>query len=279
MKPWTEEEHAYLREHYVTDGPAKCGEALGRPWRSVATRASKLRIAIRRRPWTERDDARLSVMWGVHPLAVIAKALGRSEPSVYWRAGELDLGLGCPQGHEYLSRAAVRTGYALATLRRILRWACVRIDRATVNPARLPKGTHVRHVVETTDVDDAIAAWCATETFDHAADRLGVWPPLLSRLLSEARAKGDPRATAKPKGKRHWRVDSALCDELASAYQRLETIGGAARRVGHDRRTLIQWLNAAGINFTPHMRLDPDDIDRLVAERLADPRCKARRAA
>lgn len=278
-RPWTEAENAYLRERYVADGAAACGVELGRPWRSVASRASKMKLT-RVRPWMNGEDGRLAVMWGVHPIAHIAKALGRSEMSIYWRAGELGVGLGCPQGHEYLTAAAHRTGYALATLRRILNWARVRIERAWINPTKGPStGRRLRHVVEASDVDEAVAAWCALETVEHAAERLGICGVALTRLLVEAQKSGDDRVSPKPKRRRHWRLPSDVIDVIVAEHRRRETIGEASRRVGHDRRTLIQWLTVDGIAYVPFARLDPNDIDRVVARRLADPKCKARRAA
>lgn len=281
-KPWTAVEETLLRARYVADGPKACAEALGRSWLSVTRRAHSLRLTRVRR-WTNHDDARLTVLWGVHPIPTVATMLHRSADAVYWRARVLELGLGCPQGHEYLSRAATRTGYAVTTLRMILRWAGVRVERATTRPDAAPRGKrggHLTYVVEPCDVDDAVARWCATETLEMAAESRGIGSATLARLLREATARGDARVPAKPRGfRKHWRIPSVLVDELVTAYARRESLSAAALRVGVQRVTLQMWLARAGIPVIRAEKLDPVDVDRVVAVRLADPRCKAPRRA
>lgn len=272
-KPWTADEDAYLRDHYATEGSAAVAAALGRTIISITKRAPRL-SCLRVRRWTENDDGRLQVLWGVHSIKAIAKTIGRTEQAVYWRARELDLGLGCPQGHEYLSAAAVRTGFAVCQIRRILAWAHVRIARASVRPGVVTKTDKVSWVVEPSDVDDAIARWMATETVETAAERRDISSSVLLRLLGEAMDRGDDRVPPKPKFRKHWRIATTLLDELVGAYQRQETLHGAAFRVGVTAQTLAGWLTAAGVTYSRLHGVDPDAVDRVIEEKRAAG-CKA----
>lgn len=277
--PWTAENDAVLHARYISHGAKACAAELGRSFYSVARRAQRLKLGRHRR-WSRADDDRLMVLWGVHPIPAIAKQMKRTDAAIYWRAQLLELGLGCPQGHEYLSRAASRTGYSTSSLRLILRWGGVRIQRATTRPGRKPKSAHLCHVVEPTDVDEAVARWCASESLESAAISRGIGSVVLVRLLREAVERGDDRVPAKPeRRKKQWRLPTVLVDELVDAYKRRESLRTATLRVGVDRRTLSIWLSRAGIGISKVAKLDPDDVDRVVAERLADPRCKVPRRA
>jgi hypothetical protein len=283
MSAWTPAEDAALRARCVSDGATACASDLNRSRLAVQHRAKRLGI-VRVRRWTQHDDARLTVLWGEHAIPKIAARLDRTADAVYWRARELRLGLGCPRGAEYITRAAERTGYAVASLRLILRWAGVRIERATTRPDAVRRGTqaraHLTHVVDPYDVDAAVARWCATETLDAAADSRDMCSATLARLLREAAARGDDRVPPKPHGfRKHWRIPSALADQLVAAYRDRESLEAASMRVGVDRRTLHGWLTRAGVSVVRVAKLAPSDVDRVVAERLADPRCKSPRRA
>lgn len=279
-KPWTAADDQLLRERYVADGASACAKALHRSFSAVVARTRRLGI-VRVPRWTAHDDARLQVLWGVHPLPKIAETLKRTEDSVYWRARELGLGVGCPQGFEYLSNAAARTGYAVSQLRRILNWAHVHILRATTRPGRLARTDHVTWVVEPSDVDEAITAWHQTETLERAAERRGVCSSVLGRLLAAAAAQGDKRVPPRPRFRKHWRIPSALVDALLDAKARRESVARAALRVRVTPPTLAGWLAAAGVPYSRRDGVDPAEVDRVVAEKRAAG-CKAwrtRRAA
>lgn len=280
--PWTPAEDVVLRERYVTDGAQACVVALGRSWAAVTQRARRLSI-VRRRRWTPRDDLRLSALWGTTTIARVAAQMGRTPRTVYWRAQRLDLGLGCPEGMEYLTHAAERAGYATASLRIILRWAGVRIARAASRPDAAPRSRRLRGewVVDPDDVDDAIARWHTTETLEGAARRRGVGSCVLVRLLGEAAARGDARVPPKPaRPHAHWRVPSALVDDLLAVASRQQSVTAAARRVGVTRQTLAAWLRAAGVTVA-RTGVDSADVDRVVESRRLATTCRAwaRRAA
>lgn len=127
-KSWSADEDRVLRHAYADGGIEAAQAAL--PERSACAiyrRAERLGISRRRR-WTEADDQRLRKFWdGELSLREIAKRLQRTEATTYWRAQKLGLPLGCPDGWEYLTHAAQRTGYATKQLRPILYWAIVEL--------------------------------------------------------------------------------------------------------------------------------------------------------
>ena len=250
-RPWSPADDQYLRDHYVADGAHACAAALGRTWCSITRRARRLDV-IRVRRWTWRDDNQLRVLWGVHPIAKIASQIGRTDHAIYWRAKELGLGLGCPQGYEYISAAAERTGYAVTSLRRILNWAHVHIERAACRPDRASRSKHghVTWIVEPADVDQAIERWHQTETLERAAERYGVCSSVLARLLDDAAARGDKRVPKRPAFRRHWRIPSTLIDEVMAERSKRESVAAAAERVGVTAPTLAGWLRAAGVSYS-----------------------------
>lgn len=261
---WTSEEDAYLREHYFERGARHCCEALGRPFRALVKRAARVG-AQRRRPWTEQEDGHLRIMWGPHTIPQIARRLGRSEQAVYWRARKLRLGLGCPQGYEYLSESARRTGFAVNQLRRILRFAhraCP--TRAIIRPGYVPQTRHVTHIVDPLDVDEAIGVWLSTETITEGARRHGCCPSVLHRLATQAFTRGDARIHPPSKRGYQWRVSSVVIDELLGAHLRRDSVRSAAERHNVNPKTLRAWLNAAGLTTGHGVTFEPETVNAIV---------------
>lgn len=258
---WTDGEDAYLREHYVARGRVACADALRRSAQAISDRASHLGL-IRNRRWTPAEDARLTMAWGVQPIEAIATSFGRPIGGIYLRAAALDLGRGCPQGHETIHQAAQRCGFDPSTMMGVLRWAHVRVDRAWTR-----NGANARaRVVESADVDDAVARWCSTEPLTCVAERLGIAPETLRRILSAAIVRGDDRVPLPPRGAhRPWRLPFELCAELMAHDRRLETLSEASRRVGHGVRALAKALRAAGIPSGRGVRLRQEEVDRVSA--------------
>ena len=215
-RPWTPAEDEVMRAGIATREAKDIAVELGRTTQSVFRRMQRLGIQKRRR-WTSADDDRLRILWGTRSLNATARQLGRTPDTTYWRAQQLGLGLGCPQGFEYVSTAAERCGYDTGQLRRILHWAGVRISRsvARVRADRI----HVQHThyVDPQDVDDAVARWHATETVEAAARRLGMEPSGILRRLVVSGLEFPPR----PEGIRpHWRIPSATIDEAMRLTER-----------------------------------------------------------
>lgn len=154
------------------------------------------------RRWTQEEDEQVRFMWGHHPTPTIAAKLNRTSAAVYQRARDvLKIGAGCPVGFEYLRPAAERNGFAYHTFLRVLRWYGVKIHvAATLDAVRWKRRNRI---VDIDDVDQAVAAWLATEPVEHAARRVGVCGATLkARLL---------RAGVKPPGgrKQTFRVTAA----------------------------------------------------------------------
>lgn len=272
-KPWTEREVAFLREHYVDRGATWCAEQLGRTFCSV-TKCARRNDILRRRPWTYREDEQLRILWAPHTIPAIAKMLGRSGAAIYSRARDIGLGMGVPQGYECLTHAAERCGYTVTQLCRVLAHGGVRILRGMVRPNPNVRGSRRTHMVEPSDVDDAVAAWCATEPLETAARRLGCTSEVLRRLLLRALKDGDKRIPPLPRRSRlHWRIPSVVVDEFFANYLSLETLKEASARHRLHRRTLLSYLTAGGIEFRRGMKLVPSQVDAILAARgesLAD---------
>lgn len=167
--------------------------------------------------WTPADFDKLRLFWSELTVKQIAKRIGSTENTVYWRAQLLGLPLGCPQGMEYLSHAAKRTGFETVTLRGVLARAGVKIRRAQFRPNCPKRGRAGRgrltYIVAPDAVDAAVEAWCAQETLSAAAARIGVRGETLARRLVN-----DPRVPPKPSGKRAWRIPSAIIDDIAAKH-------------------------------------------------------------
>lgn len=260
-RPWTPIENETLRARYVSDGPANLAASLGRSWSSITKRAARLGIHRRAR-WTAAEDATLRMLWGDVGVRAVARRLKRTPLTVYWRAQKLGLSLGVPRGLEYVSHAAARTGFPLASLWMILRWAGVSAPVAMSRPAKRPRHTHV---VDPFDVDDAIAKWLATETLAAGAERVGVAAETLERWL---RASG-LAVPEKPLGKRRWRIPTETIDAAVATRSGKETLRAAATRLGVHNGTLRYWALRAGLP-RPAGRLwlvDRVAVERLVLER------------
>jgi len=208
-KAWTPRELRILRSSYRSKGAAYVAQRTGRPFAGVCAKAA--RLGLRNKPrWTDIDNQRLRNLWGVESLTVIAKRLGRTKNGVFRQAIDvLGLKRGAQEGQEMLTAAARRTGYDVATLRRVLEAAGVELKR----PMSEPGSKRRRRVVESVDVDEAVAAWNATETVNGAARARGISDDYLRKLLK--RAAGVP---AKPEGRKAWRVPTTIIDRaLAGA--------------------------------------------------------------
>ena len=261
---WSKREDAIIRSSYLTDGVSSVAARLDRSERATAKRARHLRV-MKLRPWTQAEDSDLTVMWGPHSIPQIARKLGRTTNSVYWRARALKLGLGCPQGYEYLWNACKRTGYAASQLRAILKWAGVKLLCSLARPGSGRPSP--KHIVEPADVDEAVAAWCLTETVTEGARRHGWGDSVLRRLLHDAIARGDTRIPHPPERERfRWRVPSTLIDELFATHAKRESVQQAADRVGVTCFRLSKWLHDAGFDTGHGVFLLPADVDRIVAD-------------
>lgn len=142
------------------------------------TRGARWRCA-----WTPEEDRRLLLSWGPKfTMERLVAEFGRGRRALYDRAVELGLGNACPRGYEFVSQAARRTGFHGDSLRRILRWAGVNTFEAL---SFAPTKLWSRRYVDPERVDEAIAAWLATEPVECAARRHRVCGETLRRKLRD----------------------------------------------------------------------------------------------
>jgi len=87
---WSPEEDRFLRHNREQMTLAQLGEKLGRSWRSINVRCSKLGIVIYR-PWTEHDEKVLRDYYQKMSLRKLAADLHRTEVAVRQRYFELGL--------------------------------------------------------------------------------------------------------------------------------------------------------------------------------------------
>jgi hypothetical protein len=268
-RAWTVAERETLKALYVTKGLHACERALpGRSSHAICQAARRLGLRTHKR-WTAEDDRIITSEWGFTSLEQIARRLGRTAKAVYQHArADLDVGMGAPEGAEYLTASARRTGFDVPTLRRVLAYAGVKPRRV---PTR-PTGRRVSHrmtYVDGLDVDDAVAAWMASEYVEPAAVARGISGEALARWLHEA---GVP--DKRTKCRERWRVPTATIDRVVAERKaidaRTESITGGAARHGLPAGTLRYWLVRAGVRlYGKPWRLDPAVVARVAAARRA----------
>ena len=220
-RQWTADEERILREHYA-DGVSAVAARIGRSRHAVCVRASRLGISIEKH-WTAEDDDRLVKFWGERSIRGIAMAFGRTQVAIKRRAQVLGLHLRTPEGFETISAAAIRVGFRRETLRRILAWAESRkivgdgkpVERLAWSPRHNPKSRYRQHVVESFEVDEAVAAWMDAETPEFVARARGCSPERVRRVLRDAGVTRPPMI----KGAQ-WRIPSKV---VAEAFAREAT--------------------------------------------------------
>lgn len=226
------------------------------------------------RRWSAADLRRLRDLWGSHSLTEIARVLGRSERTIYWYAGnKLGLDRGVPQGCEYLTAAAKRTGYSTAQIRVICRAEGVKLRATLSRPTESRTGRRF-HYVDSFDLDEAVTAWLTRSTVHEIAIANGTTGDTLRTWLTAAGFK-PPR-----RGK--WRISIADAEQVIREHRALETLREAALRNGVTRQTLAGWMRAAGHRPTrPRWFLRREDVDRVVEAKRAvrDARTRAWRNA
>jgi hypothetical protein len=265
FRPWTPDEDAAVRARYARGKVASLAAELDRSKLSVRKRAARLGLNVARR-WTANDDQELRSLWGESSVKRIAKALNRTPLTTYWRARRLGLPCGDAQGFEYLSHAAKRTGFATATLRKILRDAGVGLRLSASRPSKRKRHYHI---VDPDDVDRAVALWNDGEIVNCAAEARGLTGETLTRWLNEARGAGFDVPLEPEEKKAVWRVSTETVDAVVAWHRSYESVREASLRVGVGRWTLSVWLTEAGVERS---KLKPwyvksETIDRVVAER------------
>ncbi len=260
FRSWTDEDDDAIRGGFAHGRGRALAERLGRTVSAIHHRAQRLGIVANRR-WSAADDAELGMLWFEVGVAEIAKRMRRTRAAVVQRAREyLRLPLGAPDGFEYISKAAERTGFALATLQMILRWAGVK-PRPSMSYDRGAK-RHF-HIVDPVDVDDAIERWLATESLEAAARRVGWSAETLARRLLASGLD----IPARPARKRQWRIPTETVDHVVADRAKVATLSAVAKRLGIPVGTLRSRAVRAGLPRPPGKLwlVDPAEAARLVA--------------
>lgn len=263
FRPWSNGEDAVLRDAYLKGGIKLATAELGRSKSAILHRANRLGVQRRRR-WTAEDDQQLRLSWGTMTLTALARRLDRTPLTTYYRAHELGLQRGAPEGMEYVRQAADRTGYQSNQLLQILRAGGVRPMRTLSRPGK--PASYRFHFVDPFDVDQAIAAWQATEPVEAAARSRGMCGATLREWLRDAKRDGiklPPEPS--PRTRKHWRVPSVVIDQVIAVRVRLESVEQASKRVGVSRQTLCRWLTDAGV---PRAQVKPWFVDRELIDRV-----------
>jgi len=193
-------------------------------------------LARHYRRWTRDDVKLLRDLWGTATLETVAKKLGRSPLTVYYFATKAGLQRGCPQGFEYLTAAAKRTGFDTGQLRAILASAGVKLRVAMA----LPKKRRHYHVVSPDLVDEAVAAWMKLEGLPDAARRLGTTREVIRAALVAAGHEPPPV-------KFRWRVLPEVATASLAAYRPGASVRAHAARLAMNRTTLAGRLRAMGV--------------------------------
>jgi hypothetical protein len=200
--PWSASEERLLRKAYADGGAALAlSQMPHRTKASIYHRVRRLRIC-RNKWWSPAEDDRLRKLWDAEmQMHDIAERLGRTQEAVYVRASLIGLPPSKPDGWEYLSHAAERTGFHTSQLRRILDAAGISPRPVLTRPVKGEERRRRRHIVWPADVDAAVGMWHESEPLKTAAQRHGLSENGLKSLLRRIGIK----RPALPR-KRHWRV-------------------------------------------------------------------------
>lgn len=217
-KPWTEAEDAALRKVYPRGMAATLKRLKSRSQWALMQRAR--RIGIAKKPhWTAADDKRLGFLWESQlRLSAIAKQMNRTTKAVFQRGVFLGLKVGAPDGFEYVTEAARRTGFAIETLAKMLREAGVKLNITHSDPSRAAMGKRLwrRHYVDPESVDAVVAEWNRSENVQRAAATRGLCALTLRHWLRRAgcippRLPGERR--------RQHRVPSEVIDRVVAEHR------------------------------------------------------------
>ena len=92
---WSDDDLAYINEHYGNDGPASVAKALGRTKAAVTRKAAKLKITANtcgnRKHWSSEEVEYLKENYNKIPTKEISSKLRRSQESVKHKAAALSL--------------------------------------------------------------------------------------------------------------------------------------------------------------------------------------------
>jgi hypothetical protein len=223
-RPWTREEEDILRAKYP-----RCRHARelrrhlpGRTAVAIQEHGRRVLGLRTRRRWTNPERAALRKLWhDVGQRALRERLGGRPWTEIRREAKRLGLPMGIPQGYEFLTAAAERTGFSRSTLERMLAWAGVQVHRhyGWTGPVKFRQ-----RYVEPEAVDEAVAKWLKTETPTALARRLGACGPQFAVVLRRAGLL-PPLVRGGPAPK-HQRVDSEAAERAWREREDLRKFNG-----------------------------------------------------
>ncbi len=198
-----DEARAFLTQNYAKLGTRACAKALGWGCTKVSYVTKAMGLTCRPK-WDPKDIERLAASVGDLDMRRLKERFGRSAWGIRHGLLKAGVGMGCPQGFEYIDVAARRLGYASSQLRQILKWAEVHVKPAICRP----DSPNVRSIVDSADATEAVERWCSMATARDVATQLGISEPNVRK-----RIRDDPRVT---RIGAFWRVPPEVVAELAA---------------------------------------------------------------
>ncbi len=160
-RPWSADDVAFLRKHYLRRRSAWCAKRLGRSMSSVVQAARVHGVTTR---WTREELVTLRAEWGcLGEKRLCQKLRGRTWSAIAMKAYEI--GLRDPnQGLISIKQAEERTGLGRDRLLQILADAGVTVRRRIRTHIANPNAAYRQRVVDAEEVDAAVKAWLRAES-------------------------------------------------------------------------------------------------------------------
>lgn len=219
VRPWTAEEVAFLRKHYLRRRSAWCAKRLGRSVSSVVQGARKHGLTTK---WTSEELITLRAEWG----AIGERSLCRKIPGRTWSAIAMkafEIGLRDPnQGSISIKQAEERTGIRRERLRQILADAGVAVRRRIRTRITNPNAAYRQRVVDAEEVDAAVKAWLLAEGTKlrrmDAAAATGLSPHQMRNAMRMLCAVRPVEGASCPRGGT-WTVSREDAEAAAAMYR------------------------------------------------------------
>ena len=218
-RPWTADEVAFLRKHYLRRRSAWCAKRLGRTVSSTVQAARKNGLSTK---WSRDELVTLRAEWGaISERRMCEKLRGRTWDAIAMKAYEI--GLRDPnQGLISIKQAEERTGIERVRLRTILADAGVAIRRRIRTRVMTTNGAYRQCVVSAEEVDEAVATWLRAESAKlrrmDAAAAVGLSPQQMRAAMEMLCAVRPVDGVPAQRG-RLWAVSRADADAAAAMYR------------------------------------------------------------
>ncbi len=218
-RPWSAEDVAFLRKHYLRRRSAWCAKRLGRSMSSVVQAARKHGLTTK---WTREELVTLRAEWGcLGEKRLCQKLRGRTWSAIAMKAYEI--GLRDPnQGTISIKQAEERTGIGRDRLRQILADAGVTVRRRIRTRIANPNAAYRQRVVDAEEVDAAVKAWLRAESAKlrqmDAAAATGLSPHQMRHAMRMLSATRHVEGASCSRGGT-WAVSREDADAAAAMYR------------------------------------------------------------